>query len=207
MRGLALSEVTDDSLGMEKASRLMLRGDPDESWMLGLTGLNDTRAPSGKSAAAAQARVPTRLARKLEQAPFVAFERSRCAQETGRIGVLRVIKDGRGWTYLDDLTRVHDRNPIAQIPGDRKIVGNEQDRYTKPTLMIPDQIKDLALNQVIEIGCRLVGDDKLRPQRQHHANEDPLQHAATQLMGIGVYDTIWRADAHLPEQAQRIGLP
>jgi hypothetical protein len=192
---------------MEKASRLMLRGDPDESWMLDLTGLNDAGAPCGKSAAAPQACLPTRLARKLEQARLVAFERPGRIQETCRIGVLGIIKDCRGRTDLDNLTRIHDRNPIAQIPGDRKIMGDKQDRYSKPTLMMPDQIKNLALNQVIEISCRLVGDNELRPQRQHHANEHPLQHAATQLMRIGVNDAIGCTDAHLSEQMMRIDLP
>ena len=75
MRGLILSEVTDDSLNMEKASRLMLRGDPDERWMLALTGLNDAGASCGKSATAAQAGFfATGFARKLEQARLVAFE-------------------------------------------------------------------------------------------------------------------------------------
>jgi hypothetical protein len=175
--------------------------------MLCPTGLNDAGASSGESAAAALARIPTRLAWKLEQARLAAFERSRRTQQTDRVRVLRIIKHCRDRTYLDDLTRVHDRNPIAQIPCDRKVVRDKQDGYSKPTLMMPDQIKDLTLNQIVEIGCRLVGNDKLRSQRQHHANENPLQHAAAQLMRIGINGAIRCTDAHLLEQVQRIGLP
>ena len=120
--------------------------------------------------------------------------------------MLRIIKHCRGRTYLDDLTRVHDRDPVAQIPCDRKVVRDEQDGYTEATLMMANQIEDLALDQIVEIGCRLVGNDKLRSESQHHANEYALQHAATQLMRIGIQDAFRCTDAHLSEQVQRIGL-
>jgi hypothetical protein len=71
---------------------VMLKGDPDKSWMFCLTEWEDAGASCGESAAALQAGVLTRLPRELEQRGIVLFERSRRPQEAGRIGMLRIIK-------------------------------------------------------------------------------------------------------------------
>jgi hypothetical protein len=78
MSGLTLSDLTGDSLGMKKTSRMVLRGNPDERRITGLTGRHDAGAPSSEPAAMAQSCVLTGLPWKLEQNSVVLFERSRC---------------------------------------------------------------------------------------------------------------------------------
>jgi hypothetical protein len=119
--------------------------------------------------------------------------------------MLWIIKHGGCRPYLNDLTRIHHGDPVAQIPGDREIMGDKQHGKAEAPLMMPDQIENLALDQIVEIGRRLVGNDQPRPERQHHANENALQHAATQLMRIGIQDAVRRTDAHLSEKAYWIG--
>ena len=77
---------------MEETSRVMLTGDPDESRMFCQTGCDDAWASCGKSTAAVQAGVLAGFPREFEQRGIVLFERSRRPQETGRIGMLRIIK-------------------------------------------------------------------------------------------------------------------
>ena len=119
--------------------------------------------------------------------------------------MLRIIKHSWRRPYLDDLSRIHHGDPVAQIPGDREIMSDEQDRNAEASLMMTNQIENLALYQIVEIGCRLVGNNQLRSESQHHANESALQHAATQLMRIGIQDAFRRTDAHLSEQVYWIG--
>ena len=173
--------------------------------MFGVTGWDDAGASRSKSAAAPLAGVPARFPWQLEQRGIVPFERLRRSQKTGRIGMLRIIKNCGCWPYLNDLTRIHHGDPVAQIPGNRQIMCDEQDRHSQATLMIANKIENLALNQVIKIGCRLVGNNKLRPESQHHGNKDALQHAATQMMRIGIQDAFRGTDAHLPENVYRVG--
>src|ERR1700730_9962855 len=86
-------------------------------------------------------------------------------------------------------------------------MSNEQDGNTEATLMMPNQIENLALDQIVEIGCRLVGDDQLRPESQHHADQNALQHAPAHVMSMGIQDAFRGTDALLTERPPPIGSP
>ena len=68
-------------------------------------------------------------------------------------------------------------------------------------MLHPDQVEDLALDQVVEIGGRLVGDDEGRAQRDHHGDQGTLQHAAAELMRMGGEHACGHADAHVLQDA------
>jgi hypothetical protein len=53
---------------------------------------------------------------------------------------------------------------VADLCRHREVMRHEQHRSAEP-LLHPDQVEDLPLDQVVEIGGRLVGDNEGRAQR------------------------------------------
>jgi hypothetical protein len=61
-------------------------------------------------------------------------------------------------TYLNDLSVLHDGDPVAQVADDSQIMGDEQNRQVQPLAEIAEQVQYLRLHGDIEGGHRLVAD-------------------------------------------------
>ena len=86
------------------------------------------------------------------------------------IGVLGVVEHlGRG-TGLDDLARLHHRDPLGDLAHDPQIVGDEQHRQALGALQIRQQRQDLGLNGHVQRRCRLVRNDDRRIVGQRARN-------------------------------------
>jgi hypothetical protein len=59
---------------------------------------------------------------------------------------------------LDDLTQVHDRDPVGERPGEGEVVGDEDQGHTDLVFEPHEELQDLATNRGVEHGDRLIGD-------------------------------------------------
>ena len=62
---------------------------------------------------------------------------------------------------LDDLAEVHHRDLGAEVPDDREVVGDEQERDVELALQVLEQVDHLRLDRHVERGDRLVGHEQL----------------------------------------------
>src|SRR6185437_11493011 len=49
------------------------------------------------------------------------------------------------------------------------------------------------------------GDDQIRFEKHRQGDDDPLRHAAAQLVDVASYDRLWLVDPYLLEQRKRSG--
>ncbi len=109
-----------------------------------------------------------------------------------------------GGRHLDDPAEVHHCDPVAQVPHDGQVVGDEQQREAELAAQVLQQVQDRGLHADVESRHRLVGDEQLGPQRERPRDRDPLPLAAGELPRIGVHRVLAQPDE--AEQLPRIGL-
>ena len=74
-----------------------------------------------------------------------------------------------GVADLDDPAGVHHRDPVARLGDDAEVVGDQQQRGVEVAAQVVQDPDDLRLDQHVERGRRLVGDDERRAQHQRRA--------------------------------------
>src|SRR5690606_35064648 len=104
---------------------------------------------------------------------------------------------------LDDLALAHDRDAVADLQQQRKVVSDEDHREAELFTQLRDLAKDLALDEDIQCRRRLVHHHQLRAKRQRHRDHHALAHTAGELMGERA-DAL-RSDLHDLEQLDRLG--
>ena len=85
------------------------------------------------------------------------------------VWVLRRGHDLLGRADLDDATEVHDRHPVGDVPGQAKVMGNDDQRQTQFVAQPQQQGEDLPAHRRVEARHRLVGDDDLRVEDESSA--------------------------------------
>ena len=73
----------------------------------------------------------------------------------------------------------------------------------KLSRQVGEDPEDLRLDDHVERGRRLVGDEELRPQHERERDHDPLPHPAGEL--VRVLAEARRRDSHSPERLERRG--
>ena len=89
-----------------------------------------------------------------------------------------------GAADLDQLARVHDHDAVGDLEQQREVMRDEQDREPQPVLELEDLLQDLALDDDVEPGRRLVHDHDLRLDGERHRDHHPLAHAARELVRV-----------------------
>ena len=112
-------------------------------------------------------------------------ERRERLQQPLRVRVTRCVAELGRRRRLDDLARVHDRDPVGELEQERDVVRDEEDCEAEVLLERLDLLQDLALDDHVERGRRLVHDDQLRLQRERHRDDHALAHAAGELVRVG----------------------
>ena len=121
--------------------------------------------------------------REFAAAAHVAGNRS---NETLGVRVLRCGEHVIEPAGLHDLTCVHHRHAIGQIRDDTEVVGDQQHRHVAVARQLTDQVQHLALHRHVQRRRGFVGDQQLGAARECHRGDNPLRHAAGELMGIVV---------------------
>ena len=103
-------------------------------------------------------------------------------QQAPRVGVLRRREQRLGRGGLHDPARIQHRHPVADVPDDAQVVGDEHDAEALLPLEAAQQRQDLGGDGHVQRGRRLVRDEQPRPAQQGGRDHRPLEHAARELM-------------------------
>ena len=107
-----------------------------------------------------------------------------------------------GGRALDDLARVHDRDPVGELEQQRDVVRDEEDGEPEVPLQRLDLLHDLSLHDDVERRGRLVEHDQLRVERERDRDDHALPHPARELVRVRAYPAAVDAD----ELEQLLGL-
>lgn len=107
------------------------------------------------------------------------------AEQAGGVRVmLRPFEDVFRRPDLDDFARVHDGDPVADLCHHSQVVGDEDHRGVQALFEFLHHFEDLRLNGHIQRRRGFVGQDEFGFASEGHGNDDPLLHAAGELVGI-----------------------
>ena len=107
---------------------------------------------------------------------------------------------------LNDLARVHDRDPLAHLRDHGEVVRNEDDAQVEVLLKRREEGQDLVLDRHVECGRRLVAEDQLRVGREGDRDHDALAHPTGELVWIRLVPAFRVGDADEPHQLERPGV-
>ena len=107
---------------------------------------------------------------------------------------------------LDDLTRVHDRDVVAEVGDHAEVVRHEDDRHPALGDQAAQQAEDLGLDGDVQRGRGLVGDQQSRGSRQREGDRDTLRHAARDLVRVALQHARRVDDADVVEELSRDAL-
>ena len=86
--------------------------------------------------------------------------------------------------HLDNLARVHQRDPVRHACDHAEIVRDEQNRHAALALQLVEQVENLRLDRDIQRRGRLVGNQHFGFGRERQRDHDALLHAAGKLKWI-----------------------
>nr|WP_234402876.1 hypothetical protein [Halarchaeum acidiphilum] len=98
--------------------------------------------------------------------------------ERGRVGVTRVVEDGRGGTALDDAPAVEDADAVARGADEPVVVTHEDVREVVPLSEVGEETEDGGSRGRVEHRDRLVEDDDVGIWRERASERDALALAA-----------------------------
>ena len=107
-------------------------------------------------------------------------------QQRVGVGVQRLLVEAVAVGQLHDVTEVHHRDAVGDVPDDRQVVRDEDVGDAELVLDVLEQVDDLRLDRHVERGDRLVADDELGPQRDGAGDADALALAAGELVRVAV---------------------
>ena len=102
-------------------------------------------------------------------------------QQRRRVRVPRTLVEVVDTGDLDDLAEVHHRDPVADVPYDGQVVGDEDVGEGELALQIGEQVDDLRLDRDVEGRDGLVADDEPGTQGKGAGDADALPLAAGEL--------------------------
>ena len=121
----------------------------------------------------------------------------------------RVAEELIGRRLLDHLAGVHDRDPVGELDEEREVVRDEEDGELELPLERLDLLENLALDDHVERGRRLVEQQQVRVERERHRDDHALAHPAGQLVRVRAQAPALDADEleQLARPRQRLRLP
>src|SRR3990170_3241864 len=96
---------------------------------------------------------------------------------------------------LGQFPSIHHTHRVAQLGHDGHVVRDIQQRQTEVGAKLLKEREDTVLDEHIQRGGRLVGDEQLRAQRHGHSDGRALAHPATELVRVVLQAARFEADA------------
>src|SRR5262245_4722770 len=158
--------------------------------LLGAAALDRSRAAGMEGASGREGREIRRVARNTVERLADAELRDR-VEERLRVGMPGAVEETAHRLHLHDLARVHHADPVAHLGDDAEVVRDEDQRDAGRALEILQQIQVLELDRDVEVGGGLVGDDDTRPAGLGDGPDNPLPHAAAELVGKIPHPPLW----------------
>ncbi len=101
---------------------------------------------------------------------------------------------------LDDLAGIHDIDAVADVPDDREVVRDQDQRRLDARPQVGQELEDLMLHRGVERRGRLVRDDQARLADQRRRDHGALLHAAAQFVRIARGDARRFRDLHVAQR-------
>ena len=95
---------------------------------------------------------------------------------------------------------VHHQHPVAEVANQVQVVTDEQQRQALLGHQLVQQCQHFLAHRDIQRRSGFVGNQQLRPLRQHHRDHHPLTHAAGQLVRKLSGHPLRLANAHTLQQ-------
>jgi hypothetical protein len=114
-----------------------------------------------------------------------------------------VRKELSGSRFFDDLSRIHNGDPIGSSSDDPEIMRDEKDRHSATRSQAIQHLQNLRLHGDVERGGGLVRYENFGLGRQGNGDHDALPHSTAQLVGISPESGGRIGDADLPKELQR----
>ena len=108
---------------------------------------------------------------------------------------------------LDDLPAVHDGDAVAHLGDHAEVVADEHHAHPGVALQLEQQAQDLVLDDHVERGRRLVGEQDARARRDRDGDQHALPHPAAELVRVVAQSARRRGDADAVEQRDRAPAP
>jgi hypothetical protein len=105
--------------------------------------------------------------------------------EPARVGMQRIGEHASAGPRSTTSPAYMTCDAVAERLGRGHVVGDEDNRRARHSPQAAEEIGNLALYNVVEIGGRLVGDDEVQLHRHDHGDQRPLLHAARLMRGSG----------------------
>ncbi len=121
------------------------------------------------------------------------------AEQADRVRVARVVEQRPRRAFLDQLPRVEHSDAVAHLRDDGEVVRDEEDARPELLAEVQDELEHLRLDGRVEAGGRLVQDQERRILGERHGDDDPLLHAARELVRIALHHRGRVGDPHLPQ--------
>ncbi len=125
------------------------------------------------------------------------------AQEPDGVRVAGILEDLGSRAFLHHLAGVHDPDAVAHLGDDGEVVADEEDRGAQLLSQRGDEIEHLGLDGGVERRRGLVEDEERRVGGERHGDDDALQHAAGELVGVGAKDSARVGDLHAAKGLDR----
>ena len=115
------------------------------------------------------------------------------------IGMGRLPEDFSDGSAFDDLTGVHDADPVGHVGHNTQVVGDVNHRHFQFLLQLTDELEDLRLHGHVQCGSGLVTDQNLGTAGNGGGNDHALTHTAGKLVGILFIAVFGVGNAHTLE--------
>ncbi len=93
---------------------------------------------------------------------------------------------GMDCVHALDPSIFHDCYPVAHVPDDLHVMGDEEHRQAELLFQIHDQPQNLGLHRDVQCCCGLIGHNELRIYSQDSGEHHPLILPTAELMGITI---------------------
>ena len=174
--------------------------------VLAVARLEAMRAARVQPAARRDVRGVGRLAAQQPRAAL-APRRRHGGDQRLRVRVARVLDHLRRAALLDDPAEVHDRDPVAQGPGQAEVVGDEQQRQRARVAQVHQHLQDLRADRDVEHRDRLVADQRVGVEHERRGDRHALALAAGQLVREAVGEAPRRQADVRPARGRRARRP
>src|SRR6476646_5784579 len=138
------------------AGRRVTWGDLSESWPRSAAELHDVRTARVEAAAGRRVAGAWHIADQRKKLSLACSHFRNGGEQRLRVGMARRRKQGASVPNLDDLSQMHRRDPVADVPDNAEVVRDEQIGERQFVSQILEQVEDLRLDRDVERGHRLV---------------------------------------------------
>src|SRR6266699_3180227 len=170
----------------EVAERPMPDLRDDVRWRLDGADVFRILAPGMKPAARRGRQQARRAARDRLEAVLRPRDARERTEQALRVRMQDALEDVLRGAFLDNLARVHDRDPVGDLRDDGDVVGDDDDRHVLRLLNSKDLIHDLCGGDDVESRRRLIHDHELGVEGECHRDHGPLLHSAAVFVRVVV---------------------